>query len=66
MVMRFERVYNQYRTPEEPPAALRAAAEAQLAYLHPERTHVLSTRDGRAFSRLPLTSNEGWYVTITP
>jgi hypothetical protein len=66
MVMTFERVYYQHRDPQEPPAAIRTAAEGQIAFLHPERTHVLSTRDGRQFSRGPLTGNEGWYVTIAP
>jgi hypothetical protein len=62
----FESVYYAERQIAEPPADLRAAAELQIEWLHPERTHVLSTRDGRAFARTPLASSQGWYVTYTP
>ena len=62
----FESVYYATRHIAEPSPALRAAAEQQIPFLHPERTHILSTRDGRAFLFTPLASSEGWYVTYTP
>jgi hypothetical protein len=62
----FESVYYADRRIAEPPPELLAAAEQQIPFLLPTRTHWLSTRDGRTFSRTPLASSQGWYVTYTP
>jgi hypothetical protein len=62
----FESVYYADRRIAEPSPELLATAEQQIALLHPDRTHVLSTRDGRTFLFAPLASSQGWYVTYTP
>lgn len=50
----------------EPPAALRAKAEAQVPFLLPTRRHVLTTKDGETFLRQPLATSQGWIVTYLP
>lgn len=64
--MMFERVYYQDRRPMEPPPELREAAERQIPFLLADRTHVLTTYNGSVFSRLPLSSSDGWIVTYMP
>lgn len=69
MLITYERVYYADRVStagDAVPVQVRAGAESQIAYLLPTRAHVLTTRDGRAFSRAALASSEGWIVTYTP
>lgn len=66
MSLTFERVYGSHRAPAVPPNEILDGAENQIPNLHPERTHVLTTSNGRAYTRQPLSSYEGWIITYTP